>query len=130
MILLYAALIAATIVAGVASIGIPEALMEVYENEPLPVLFDNLYLVSAVVLPLCVAAVLGIWGLYMFKTWGPPLSLGSTIAGMALYPFLGASVYGGIETALSEASTILWGAILAASYWSPVAARFSTSRPI
>ena len=125
LILLYIALILADIaVAFFAPTGYSGALSEAFENEPAPALVANLGLMVAIALPISVAAIAGIIGLYLFKTWGRPLSLVSTIAGLIVYLFTGPTLYGAAEYMLWEASTLVWGAILALAYHSPVAIHF------
>ena len=74
-------------------------------------------------------ALMGTWlvglvGLFRFRSWGRTLSLWSTMAALLIYPFIGSSLYWGVETALSDACSLVWGGILALAYFSPVSARF------
>jgi hypothetical protein len=125
LILLYVALILADIAVAVfAPTGYSEALSHAFENEPQPILLDNLGLMLAIALPIAVSAIAGIVGLYLFKAWARPLSLVSTIAGSIVLVFTGPALYGAAEYMLWEASTLLWGAILALAYYSPVAIHF------
>lgn len=71
-----------------------------------------------------VAAIVGLVGLFRYRAWGRSLSLYTTLAGLAASPFLGPSLSSGLEASLSEAATMLLGAILALSYFSPVSKRF------
>jgi hypothetical protein len=125
LILLYVALLLAEIAVAIfAPTGYSEALSEAFENEPQPALVENLGLMVAIALPIAVAAIAGIIGLYLFKAWGRPLSLVSTIAGLIVYVFTGPALYGAAEYMLWEASTLVWGALLALAYYSPVAIHF------
>jgi hypothetical protein len=125
LILLYVALIVAEIaVAAFAPTGYSQALSEAFDTEPPPALVDNLGLLLAVGLPLAAAAMAGIIGLYMFKAWGRLLSLVSTIGGLIVIAFTGPALYSAAEYLLWEASALVWGAVLALSYYSPVATHF------
>ena len=80
--------------------------------------------VITLLLGFLVAVVTGLVGLFKYKAWGPTLSLYTTVAGLAAWPFLGSSLSSGLEASLNEAATLTWGAILALSYFSPVSERF------
>jgi hypothetical protein len=126
LILIYVALIAASTIAAFVP-GYSQALSDAMDNEPSPAVFDNVWLMWGLVVPFALAAMAGMYGLYMFRRWGRMLSLHSTLAGLVLFPFFGPSVYSGLESALFEASTLLWGAILALYYYSGISARFSAN---
>jgi hypothetical protein len=81
------------------------------------------------VLLLMVAIVASIVGLYRFKPWGRSLALWSTAVATPLAVFAGPSLSSGLESALWEVSTLLWGAILALAYYSPVASQFRAGHP-
>ncbi len=127
LILLYVAFIVAGTSAAFLPSGYSQELSDALDNEPAPPILDNLWLMVGLVVPFALAAFAGMYALYMFKRWGRPLSLYSTLAGLILFAFFGPSVYSGIEGALFEASTLLWGAILALSYYSAVSESFSAS---
>ncbi len=80
--------------------------------------------VITLLLGFLVAVVTGLAGLFKYKAWGRTLSLYTTVAGLAAWPFLGSSLSSGLEASLNEAATLIWGAILALSYFSPVSERF------
>jgi hypothetical protein len=125
LLLLYVALIVAEIAVAIfAPTGYSDALSEAFENEPQPMLLDNLGLLVALGLPVGVAAIAGLVGLYLFKAWGRVLSLVATIAELVVLIFTGPALYGAAEYMLWEASTLVWGAILALAYYSPVAIHF------
>lgn len=63
-------------------------------------------------------------GLYLFKPWGRKFSLATTLLGLPINVLLGTSVYTPIEAMFYDASSMLWGAILAVAYFSPVKTRF------
>jgi hypothetical protein len=130
LILLYVALIVASGIAAFLPGGYSQALSDALDNEPTPPILANLWLMLGVIVPFALAALAGMYGLYMFKQWGRLLSLCSTLAGLVLFPFFGPSLYSGLESALFEASTMLWGAILALSYYSAVNSSFSASNAL
>lgn len=127
LIFIYVGLIAASTIAAFAPGGYSQALSDALDNEPSPAILENLWLMFGLVAPFALAAMAGMYGLYMFKRWGRMLSLYSTLAGLVLFPFFGPSLYSGLESALFEASTLLWGAILALSYYSGISAKFSAN---
>lgn len=123
----YVALVLLSIVAGMFP-SHSAALTAAVENES-PEWLDQY---MSVVLILCFLF-LGAWtvsigGLYRFKPWARSFSAWSTLVGFAVYPFLGPSLTSGIEGSLAQASSVLWGVLLCAAYFSPISTRFSTTR--
>ena len=117
----------ALMVAAIASVFFPnysEALSVAYEKEPETWLMSNLWVAGGLLGGLVVAWLVGLVGLFRFKSWARTLSLYSTLASFLVYPLLGASLSSGLESTLFEASTTVWGAILALSYFSAVSSRF------
>lgn len=114
-------------VAAIASLFFPtysDALTAAYDAEPSTWLMSNLWVAGGLLVSLVVAWLIGLIGLFRFKSWARSLSLYSTLAGFLVFPFLGASLSSGLENALFEASSTVWGAILALSYFSAVSGRF------
>lgn len=101
------------------------SLSQALENEPLPGVFNNLWLSFLLFVPWVVITLVGIVGLLFFKGWARSLSFYSTVLGLGLYPFLGPTLTSGWSSALSEASFMTWGAVLALAYYSPLAKRFT-----
>ena len=128
LILIYAALIVAGGIAWFLPSDYSQELSDAWDNEPTPAIFDNLWLMAALLFPFAMASVAGMYGLYVFKAWGRSLSLYSTLAGLVLLPFFGPSLSSGLECAFFEASTMLWGAILALSYFSAISSDFSANK--
>lgn len=104
----------------------PTALEDAQALLPESWLFSNIWLAVALAVPMLVASIGGIVGLFLFKSWGRTLSFYATIASLLFYLISGASVYSGLESMLFELSALLWGGILALSYYSPIASRFDT----
>ena len=103
-----------------------DGLKAAYEAEPESWLIGNVWLSIAMLMAALVAVCVGFIGLYMFKSWGRSLSLVMTIAGTFITLLLGPDLSSPLVGALDEAVSLLWGAILAAAYWSPISHRFST----
>jgi hypothetical protein len=101
-----------------------ETLAAAYESEPATWLMSNLWIAVGVIGAFAAAWLTGFVGLFFFKSWARSLSLYSTLAWFFIYPFVGTSLYSGLEASLFEVSTMVWGAILALSYFSPVSCRF------
>jgi hypothetical protein len=129
LILLYVLLLIADTAVSAFAPSYSQALSDALDNEPTPALLENPWLLLPIAVPLAGAALAGIFGLFLFKPWGRLLSLLSTIGGLIVFPFFGPSLSGGIESTLWEASTLVWGAILALAYYSPVAALFERAKP-
>jgi hypothetical protein len=110
--------------------GYSQQLADAYAREPEPWLLREVWLTLAIGAPLLVMTVAGLVGLFLFRRWGRSLSLYSTIACLLLYFFSGAAVLSALESVLYQASNFLWGAILALSYYSPIAARLHASEPL
>jgi ABC-type multidrug transport system fused ATPase/permease subunit len=66
-------------------------------------------------------------GLYRFRNWGRVWAVCITLVAVVATPFLGAWSQSGVSVALTEVATTLWGAVLAAAYFSPVASEFARS---
>ena len=118
--------VAAT-VASIAASAFPphsEALEAALEAEPTTWLWRNTAVSIGLFAALAIAWVVGLIGLFRFKGWGRSVSLYSTLAALLAAPLAGSSLYWGLESGLYEASGMLWGAILALAYFSPVSARF------
>lgn len=103
---------------------IPEALERAYLDLPQPVLVGHVVLM-ALAIPLLFAWLAGIIGLFLTKRWARGLSLYLTLLGLLMYPVLGPSIASGWGSALKELAALLWGAILASAYLSPVAEAFA-----
>lgn len=104
---------------------IPVSIAQAVENEPLPTLFGNPWIEGAVFIPIAIIIILSTIGLFFFKRWARSLAFYSTVFLFALNPLFGVTVTSGWASALYEASLIIWGAILALAYYSPVLERFA-----
>ena len=121
----------AFVAAGIAVAFVPDmyspALAFAYSNEPEPWIITSQWLSLATLVPLTLLTILAIVGLFFFKHWGRALSLYGTIAITLLSASFGPSVESAIESALLDVSILLWGAILALAYYSPVSSMFGNN---
>jgi uncharacterized membrane protein len=123
LLLIYLVVTAAAIAAS-AFPTYSEALETALGEEPETWLWRNTWASVGLYSALVMAWVIGLVGLFRFRRWGRSLSLYTTAAGIIIAPLAGASLSSGLESGLYEASAIIWGGILALSYFSPVSDRF------
>ena len=103
---------------------IPSAFSRAIEAEPLPLAFREPLLV--IVVASWGAVVLGAAvGLFFLRHWARGPALGATVFGLALSPLFGVAVSSSVASAFTEASSVLWGAVLAAAYFSPLREHFA-----
>jgi uncharacterized BrkB/YihY/UPF0761 family membrane protein len=105
------------------------ALSAAYEEEPPTWLISNVWVMLPLAIGLLFAWLLGVVGLLFFKQWARSLSMWVTLLGLASHPFIGPSLYSGLESTFLEATALLWGAILALSYYSEISNRFERQPP-
>ena len=79
----------------------------------------------AVLLPWLVAVLASTVGLLFFKRWARSMALYSTLLGFVFYSFFGPNLSSGVASALTDASSMAWGAVLALAYYSPLSERFA-----
>ena len=110
--------------------GVSQALLDAYLQSGPSWLMGESTLAILLVLAAVAVLIVGYVGLWLFKSWGRALSFWTTVLGCVLTAALGPSVYGGLSVAFYDASMLLWGAVLASAYTSPIAHRFrSASAP-
>ena len=63
-------------------------------------------------------------GLLRFRHWAPIAAVFLTVAGFAFIPLAEPIEQHAVVTMLVEFGTMLWGAVLACVYWSPIRRRF------
>ena len=76
---------------------------------------------------LLVGLVVALLGLFRFRKWGRTAALIFTAISLLAQPFVGATVQSGLTSALLGVTSIIWGAVLLAAYYSPVAREFGES---
>lgn len=104
--------------------GYSQELADAYARESDLWVDSRLWLIIGVAIPLVVAALAGLVGLFLFKPWGRSLSLYSTLASLLLVPLDSPTLYSKWESGLWTVSDVLWGVVLASAYFAPVADRF------
>ncbi|MGZ8252138.1 MAG: hypothetical protein ACXW1P_06865 [Methylophilaceae bacterium] len=103
---------------------LPLSLSEAYESLPYPAMFKNT-LWFVLFGPWLALVLVSTVGLFFFKRWARLLSFYTTVIGFVFYPFFGPILASGWSSALSDASFITWGAVLAIAYYSPLGERFT-----
>lgn len=105
---------------------ISPAITAAVENEALPPITESAWFVT-VAITLVIASIICTIGLFFFRRWARIGALYTTVLFFGAYPIFGASVMSGWASALNEASLILWGAVLAVAYFSPIQDQFISS---
>lgn len=105
---------------------LPDGLARASEELPVPPAFSSL-LPGIAVAAWALVSFASLIGLFFFKAWSRITLLASTVGGFALYPALGPSVSSWAAQALTDASSLLVGAVLVASYLEPVRHYFAQS---
>jgi hypothetical protein len=85
---------------------------------PMEVVAGSLGLLSAL------AALVACVGLWRFRHWGRSLAVIATVVGLAAGLGFGPTVQSVWAQFIYDASSLLWGALLAVSYWSALSDRF------
>ncbi|NIA00704.1 hypothetical protein [Massilia sp. CCM 8734] len=98
------------------------------DAEPVHWSMGNVALNLSLSLFLGVCSMAGLIGMFMFKSWGRTLSLVTTVAFMTVMFVPGAAVMSWLDYVLAELLSMLWGAILALAYFSPISSLFSSTR--
>jgi hypothetical protein len=124
LIALHIALSCAGAAAAFIFTGFSPELEAAYANEPEPWVFSTVWSLSTYIVLLVIPWIAGVVGLWRMKRWGRRWSLYSTVILLIAYPLAGASLLSGIESALFEAATLCWGAVLALAYYSGISERF------
>jgi len=102
---------------------ISQALTEAVQAEAVPPFLESWWSIVVTVV-LIAAALAGSVGMLLFKRWARSLSLWSTAFVLLYLPFIGSIVESGLAASLYETSSMLWGAALAAAYFSTLRHRF------
>jgi hypothetical protein len=129
LLILYVAVTIAAAGAAFIPGGDSQQLADALTQEPGSLLLRNVWLALAIGIPLLLAIIAGLVGLFLLRSWGRSVSLYSTDAGLLLYLFSGPELLSPLESVLFEVSTLLWGAVLALSYYSPIAVRLDANQP-
>jgi hypothetical protein len=111
-------------VSWLAEPGLPAALREYQERYRAAPPSARDWALVAFLVPLSIAGVASLVGLLRFRRWSRPLALSATVGNVALMPFFGPVVDSGLANALYHLSSMLYGGVLAAAYFSPAAEWF------
>ncbi len=113
---------------------VSQSITTAIENESVPNFLENHpFLGLTLLLPWLIVVLASTIGLLFFKRWARVLALYSTFFSFGFYPLFGlsvSSVSSVLATAFSDASLMLWGAVLALAYYAPVSERFVTKERI
>lgn len=63
-------------------------------------------------------------GLLFLQRWSRPMAMGASILSAGMYPAVGPLLFSGFGAGCFYVSAALWGAVLAAAYWSPIRQHF------
>jgi hypothetical protein len=74
---------------------------------------------------IAVAGLAAMVGLWLFRPWAPRWALATTALSVAIFVPQGANAVSGWSMALTDLSSMLWGAVLALTFFSPLSARFA-----
>lgn len=130
ILIVYFASVLTAMFAGLVPGGYSTGLSAAYEVEPYWLAEASLVVVIPIMLLIIGALVVGAVGLYLFKSWGRSLSFWLTLTAMPVTIVAGPTLTSGLESALWEISTLLWGALLALAYYSPVADSFRANNSL
>ncbi|UOD32534.1 hypothetical protein INH39_13285 [Massilia violaceinigra] len=89
----------------------------------------NVVLYLALSLALGIASMAGLIGMFLFKSWGRTTALATTVVFTIVMFVPGNTVLSWLDYVLTDLFSMLWGAILALAYFSPVSSLFSSTRP-
>lgn len=103
---------------------IPAPLAKVVEALPSPPTLA-LFGASALFLVTFGGMITAVLGLYFFQPWARQLAVWMTALGLLFHPLLGVSVQSGWAQLMLEASSVLWGVVLAMSFVSSLSGRFA-----
>jgi hypothetical protein len=72
------------------------------------------------------ASLVAFVGLYLFKRWARTANLVLAALIIVVWPAMGHVVLSGLAQGLGEIALLLWGAVLALAYFSPIRERFES----
>lgn len=124
LILLYLIFSIVTLVVSLTA-SYSDALSAAFEQETANVMLQSPWVLLGLgSLLLLIAWLVALAGLLLFKRWARGWALYTSLALLTLHPLTGPSLSSGLENALLETTNLLWGAILALAYFSPIAESF------
>ncbi|MDL2358233.1 MAG: hypothetical protein QFF03_23545 [Pseudomonadota bacterium] len=130
LLIFYLGISSATLLAGLLNVaGYSTTLASAYAAEPNDLIDRHPWPLLAGAALLIAAALAGMVGLYRFTNWGRTVSLYVTVAALVLTPLAGPMLLNPVEGALSQAASVLSGALMAIAYFSPLSGEFSRRMP-
>jgi hypothetical protein len=111
-----------------AELDISLRLKSAFDAEPTPLAMLPLWQSAALGIAMTVLAVVSTLGLYAFRHWGRVLGLWSMVLFMPMFWMTGPIMQTPLENALGMTSSMLYGAVLALAYWSPICTRFEADK--
>lgn len=107
---------------------IPEELWHAYQTVvPQGIRTKDIVLI-VIGLPLLLATIVSIVGLYQFRPWSPRTALYVSVASLLIYPLIDVQIVSPWSQLLTEVSAMLWGVVLAMAFLPPLSQRFQGSR--
>jgi hypothetical protein len=85
----------------------------------------RLILEGIAVLGFAVASIAALIGMFRFKSWARPLNVVLVLALFVVWPFFEYDLSSGLEQAFGDVANILWGAVIAMAYFSPLSELFA-----
>ncbi|MFA7243607.1 MAG: hypothetical protein WC091_26165 [Sulfuricellaceae bacterium] len=85
----------------------------------------RLVLEGIAVLGFTVASIAALIGMFRFKSWARPLNVVLVLALFVVWPFFEYDLSSGLEQAFGDVADILWGAVIAMAYFSPLSKLFA-----
>ena len=118
---------AANFVISLTEFGYSPSLTAAYASQPDSILVLSPLVLVVLAILLLGGSLAGVVGLFRFKRWGRSLSAWTTALLLLFVPFLGPYQTTPFEDFFADIATLLWGAAVALSYFTPLSLRFTTS---
>jgi hypothetical protein len=106
---------------------LPERLREYEQAQAAADLTTKDWVLLGFIIPIAIASVVAVVGLYRFSPWARPLAVILWIMPLIWAPFSGPTVEPGLATVLYECSCVFFGMVMALIYFSPAAHWFQTT---
>jgi len=124
--------VALSIVSGIVSViserFLPTVLRD-YLDAQMDRDFSTLEIVAIIIIfPFLAVVIWNVISMYRFRPSARPIALALTALGLLFYLIVGPSVESAVAKTFAEASSMLWGAILAMMFCSPYSELFAANR--
>ena len=103
---------------------VPAQINDAYEAYTIEEAADIHIAMGFLALVVLIVVLVATVGLLLLKRWARALAFWVTVVSTLFYPFLGPYLYSGLGLMLTEASMLLWGAVLAMAYFSELRTYF------